>query len=53
METLKIVANIFEKTKIRGAIEPIRSAEVSIVHTFEDAKKYVLRIYNFKDELKA
>ncbi|MCL4385716.1 MAG: sugar phosphate isomerase/epimerase [Cyanobacteria bacterium] len=41
VETLKIVANIFERTKIRGAIEPIRSAETSIVHTFEDAKKYI------------
>lgn len=44
VETLKIVANIFEKTKIRGAIEPIRSAETSIVHTFEDAKKYIAAV---------
>jgi len=41
VETLKIVANIFIKNGIRGAIEPIRSAEVSFCHTFEDAKKYI------------
>ncbi|MCX6346439.1 MAG: sugar phosphate isomerase/epimerase [Actinobacteria bacterium] len=43
-ETLKIVENIFVKTKIRGAIEPIRSAETSIVHTFEDAKRYITAV---------
>ncbi|MHB1443647.1 MAG: sugar phosphate isomerase/epimerase family protein, partial [Candidatus Humimicrobiaceae bacterium] len=44
VETLKIVENIFVKTKIRGAIEPIRSAETSIIHTFEDAKKYIAAV---------
>ena len=39
--TLKIVADIFIKAGIRGAVEPIRSAEVSFCHTFEDAKKYI------------
>ncbi|MCL6087948.1 MAG: sugar phosphate isomerase/epimerase [Actinobacteria bacterium] len=43
-ETLKIAAHVFEKTKIRGAIEPIRSAETSIVHTFEDAKRYIASV---------
>jgi len=41
VETLKIVADIFIKTGIRGAVEPIRSAEVSFCHTFEDTKKYI------------
>ena len=41
VETLKIVANHFKMLGIRGAIEPIRSAEVSFCHTFEDAKKYI------------
>jgi len=41
VETLKIVADVFIKTGIRGAVEPIRSAEVSFCHTFEDAKKYI------------
>jgi len=41
VETLKIAVNVFVKTKIRGAVEPIRTAETSIVHSFEDAKKYI------------
>ena len=41
IETLQIVANEFINAGIRGAIEPIRSAEVSFCHTFSDAKKYI------------
>jgi len=41
VETLKIVADIFVQTEIRGAVEPIRSAEVSFCHTFKDAKEYI------------
>ena len=41
VETLKIVANVFFEAGIRGAVEPIRSAEVSFCHTFADAKKYI------------
>ena len=41
VETLKIVEDLFVKTGIRGAVEPIRSAEVSFCHTFEDVKKYI------------
>jgi sugar phosphate isomerase/epimerase len=44
VEALKIVENVFKKTKIRGAVEPIRSAETSIVHSFEDAKKYIAAV---------
>ena len=41
VETLRIVAGEFEKQGIRGAVEPIRSAEVSIIHTIEEAKEYI------------
>ena len=41
LETLRIVGDIFEKYHVRGAIEPIRSAEVSLIHTFEEAKRYI------------
>lgn len=40
-ETLRIVGDLFVKYNIKAAIEPIRSAEVSIVHTFADAKDYI------------
>lgn len=39
--TLQRVADLFSKNKIKAAIEPIRSAEVSLVHTISDAKKYI------------
>jgi D-psicose/D-tagatose/L-ribulose 3-epimerase len=41
VETLRIVAGDFVSYKIKAAIEPIRSAEVSIIHTISDAKKYI------------
>lgn len=41
VETLQIAADIFVKYNVKAAIEPIRSAEVSFIHTFEDAKKYI------------
>lgn len=41
VETLRIVADIFVKYNVKAAIEPIRSAEVSFVHTFEEARKYI------------
>ena len=41
IETLQIVAEIFETHNVRGAIEPIRSAEVSFVHTVKDAQQYI------------
>lgn len=43
-ETLKIVADLFADAGIRGAVEPIRSAEVSIVHTFAEAEKYIQKV---------
>ena len=41
VETLQIVAPLFEQSGVRGAVEPIRAAEVSIVHTFADAARYI------------
>ena len=41
VETLRLVADIFIKYKIKAAIEPIRSAEVSFNHTVADAKRYI------------
>lgn len=41
VETLGIVADQFVKHDIKAAIEPVRSAEVSFVHTVADAKKYI------------
>ncbi|MBV6481190.1 MAG: hypothetical protein DIKNOCCD_00906 [bacterium] len=41
VDTLKIVADDFAKAGLRCAIEPIRSAEVSIVHTFSEAERYI------------
>jgi D-psicose/D-tagatose/L-ribulose 3-epimerase len=41
METLKIVADMFVKYDVKAAIEPIRAAEVSFIHTFADARKYI------------
>lgn len=40
-ETLRIVAGDFVKHAIRAAIEPIRGAEVSLIHTISDAKRYI------------
>ena len=38
------VADLFVQHKVKAAVEPIRSAEVSIVHSFEDAKEYIRRV---------
>lgn len=40
-ETLRMIADLFVKYNIKAAIEPIRSAEVSLIHTISDAKKYI------------
>lgn len=41
VETLRSVADFFIKYDVKAAIEPIRSAEVSFVHTFDEARKYI------------
>lgn len=44
VDTLRIVADDFVKAGVRAAVEPIRSAEVSLVHTVADAKRYVAAV---------
>ncbi|MGD8401874.1 MAG: sugar phosphate isomerase/epimerase [Bacillota bacterium] len=39
--TLRLVAELFLKYHIKAAIEPIRSAEVSFIHTIAEAKQYL------------
>ncbi len=41
VETLQLVADLFAHYEIRAAIEPIRSAEVSLVHTIAEAQGYL------------
>ncbi len=41
VETLQKTAPFFQQAKVRGAVEPIRSEEVSFCHTFKEAKKYI------------
>lgn len=43
VETLQIVANDFSNAKIRAAIEPIRSVEVSLIHTIAGTKNTLQR----------
>jgi len=40
-ETLRIVGDCFENFGVKAAIEPIRSAEVSLVHTIAEAEGYI------------
>lgn len=44
VETLQLVAEVFTKNNIKAAIEPIRAAEVSFVHTIADAKEYIAAV---------
>ena len=41
VETLATVADLFLKSGVKAAIEPIRSAEVSLVHTIAAARRYI------------
>ena len=41
VEALAIIADVFVKNGVKAAIEPIRAAETSLVHTFEEAKRYI------------
>jgi len=41
LDSLSRVADVFVKYDVRAAIEPIRSAETSICHSFSDAKRYI------------
>lgn len=44
VETLGLVADLFVKYNVKAAIEPIRAAEVSFIHTVADAKKYIAAV---------
>jgi D-psicose/D-tagatose/L-ribulose 3-epimerase len=44
VETLQIVADEFVKANVRAAVEPIRSAEVSLVHTIAEARRYIAAV---------
>ncbi|RPJ02916.1 MAG: sugar phosphate isomerase/epimerase [Chloroflexi bacterium] len=44
VETLLLVADEFTAHRVQGAIEPIRSAEVSFCHTVADAKQYIAAV---------
>jgi D-psicose/D-tagatose/L-ribulose 3-epimerase len=44
VESLRLVADDFIASGVKAAIEPIRSAEVSFIHTIADAKRYITTI---------
>ena len=44
VSTLLLVADHFTRLGIRAAIEPIRSAEVSLCHTVADAKRFIAAV---------
>lgn len=39
--TLRKLGHLFAESGVKAAIEPIRTAEVSFIHTVSDAKKYI------------
>lgn len=41
VETLQNLGDIFVSNNIKAAIEPVRAAEVSFVHTISDAQNYI------------
>lgn len=43
-ETVRLCADWFMQYGIQAAIEPIRAAEVSLVHTIADAKRYIRKV---------
>ena len=43
-ETLRKCGDWFARHQVRAAIEPIRAAEVSLVHTIEEAKAYLEKV---------
>lgn len=43
-ETLAMRGDLFVQHGVKAAIEPIRSAEVSLVHTVADAKRYLAAV---------
>jgi D-psicose/D-tagatose/L-ribulose 3-epimerase len=47
VDTLRLVADLFVKYNVKAAIEPIRAAEVSFIHTVADAKEYIAAVNHF------
>jgi sugar phosphate isomerase/epimerase len=41
VETIRLAADLFVHHRVRAAVEPIRSAEVSFCHTVADARRYI------------
>ena len=41
VQTLQLVADEFLRAGVKAAIEPIRAAEVSFIHTIKEAKAYI------------
>lgn len=41
VESLQLVGDLFLSNGVKAAIEPIRSAEVSLVHTVDEAQEYI------------
>ena len=46
VQTLQIVADDFVKAGVKGAVEPIRSAETSLCHTVADARRFIAPVDN-------
>jgi sugar phosphate isomerase/epimerase len=44
VETLRLAADLFVKHRVKAAIEPIRSAETTLVHTVAAAKEYIAAV---------
>ncbi|MGE5606758.1 MAG: sugar phosphate isomerase/epimerase family protein [Bacteroidota bacterium] len=44
VEALGTVAHLFTQYNVKAAIEPIRSAEVSFIHTVAEAKRYIAAV---------
>ncbi len=40
-QTLRLAGDLFVRHGVKAAIEPIRSAEVSFIHTIADAQRYI------------
>jgi sugar phosphate isomerase/epimerase len=43
-QAMRILGDDFQNAGVRGAIEPIRAAEVSFCHSFEDAKNLIKEV---------
>ncbi len=44
VQTLRVCADLFTKHHVKAAIEPIRAAETSLVHSVADAQRYIAEV---------